>query len=81
MNVKLYCYRHGAEKLRKEIAKLERQKARISEQLGAMTDENSTVRARASKRIRLAQIGEDVRYKAGYVAEIERLISEGEWRE
>ncbi|MFD2704654.1 hypothetical protein [Salibacterium lacus] len=74
MDVTLYCYRKGRETLRKETAKLERQKAKISEELFGMTDENSTVRRRANKRMRLSQIGEDLRRKYEYIEEIDRLI-------
>ncbi|MFZ4454309.1 hypothetical protein [Salibacterium aidingense] len=76
MNVKLYCYRKGAEVLRKEIAKLERQKSKISDELLTMTDENSSVRQRANKRMRLAQIGEDIRHKEVQVGAINELIAE-----
>jgi hypothetical protein len=79
MNVKLFCYRKGLEYLERELARLERQRSKISAELFAMTDENSTQRARAMKRVRLATLCEEIEQKRGYIDEIQRLIDEKEW--
>ena len=76
MNLKLYSYRAGKDRLEKEITKLEKQMQKVSAQLYEMTDRNSTVRQRANKRMRLAQIGEELRWKQEYVSEINKLIEE-----
>ena len=79
MNVKLFCYRKGLEYLERELARLERQRAKVSAELFAMTDENSTQRARAMKRVRLAALCEEIEQKRRYIDEIKRLIDEKEW--
>jgi chromosome segregation ATPase len=79
VNVKLFCYRKGIEYLERELARLERQKAKVSAELFAMTDENSTQRARAMKRVRLATLCEEIEQKRDYISEIKRLIDEKEW--
>jgi hypothetical protein len=81
VNVKLFCYRKGIEYLERELARLERQKAKVSAELFAMTNENSTQRARAMKRVRLATLCEEIEQKRGYIDEIRRLIDEREWAE
>jgi DNA polymerase/3'-5' exonuclease PolX len=76
VNVKLFCYRKGAEHMRKEIEKLERTKAKLSDQLFRADDSNSTVRQRANLRVRLSSTVGELDRKREYLAEIERLIDE-----
>lgn len=81
MNVKLYSYKRGQDQLFKDIDKIEKRMAKISNELLKMTDENSTVRQRSNKRVSLDQLGEERQFKRQYIDELQELIDSKEWKE